>query len=802
MKFLYPLLLVFLGVLAPFFPSQAQTTGLVIGQLLDEQHQPLPFATVLLRQVGDTTKVQGEVAKADGRYVFATVAPGHYRVTVLMLGYRPHRSAAFEVAATGAGVQLPLIQLAPAAQQLKGVEVVGQKPLLEMQPGKMVLNVADSPIAAGATAIELLQKVPGLVVMSDRISLAGREGLTILLDGRTTHYTDVVSVLKDFPGSNIERIEVLTRPGAAYDAAGSAGIINIVLKKTADLGTNGSATLTAGYGRFGKGGAALDLNHRTRAGLNLFGNYGFNHRETFEELNTDRVVGEGPRAVAYTQRSYQPRTSNVHTLRAGADMALTRRQTLGALLTGYTARTDVAAENSIDVRANGQLLQTTTRNAMQRRTDTYAGNLNYRLALDSAGRELLLDADYSDYRSGNDSRLANVADGRPAAQLRFDQQTAIQLRSAKADYHHPLGTAKLDVGAKFSAAAIDSRLDFGRLALGEWLPEPGRSDHFRYDEQISAAYLSLDKQWGGVRVQAGLRGEQTHSAATSVALGRAVNRDYFQLFPSVSVDKDLTKKLGLSLGYGRRIDRPSYQDLNPSIVYLDPYSQQRGNPFLKPQLTHACSAALTYQKQPVLLLAYDRTTDAISLATAQQDSVVYSTTTNLGRLDHYSATLNFPVSLGQRVSGYGGTNVFYNHYQGQYLNGEYRSGKLSAIVYLQSTVRLPQGVRLEVSGFFHSAGLNGLVAFRPFGSATLGLQKALWKDQLQVRLVASDVLFTNKQHGTVRYQDLDVRFFTQNESRQVRLSLSYKFGNQKLAAARKRATSLDNERGRVKTDKE
>ena len=204
----------------------------------------------------------------------------------------------------------------------------------------------------------------------------------------------------------------------------------------------------------------------------------------------------------------------------------------------------------------------------------------------------------------------------------------------------------------------------------------------------------------------------------------------------------------------------------------------------------------------MLLLAYNRTNDAISLVTAQQDSVVYSTSANLGRLDNYSATLNFPLSLGKLVSGYGGTNVFYNQYRGQYLNGEYRNSKLSAIVYLQSKVRLPQGVSLEVSGFYHTAGLNGLINFRPFGSATVGLQKAIWKDQLQVRLVASDVLFTNKQRGTVQYQDMDIRFFTQNESRQVRLSLSYKFGNQRLLAARKRATGLDEERGRVKSDKE
>ncbi|MEJ7663480.1 MAG: outer membrane beta-barrel protein [Hymenobacter sp.] len=204
----------------------------------------------------------------------------------------------------------------------------------------------------------------------------------------------------------------------------------------------------------------------------------------------------------------------------------------------------------------------------------------------------------------------------------------------------------------------------------------------------------------------------------------------------------------------------------------------------------------------MLSLAYNRTSDVISLVTAQPDSVLYSTTTNLGRLDNYSATLNFPLSLGQRVSGYGGVNAFYNQYNGQYLGGEYRGGRLSAIAYLQSTVRLPQGVRLEVSGFYHSGGVNGLIAFRPFGSASVGLQKAFCHDQLQLRLAASDVFFTNQQRGTVRYQHMDLRFLTQSETRQLRLSLTYSFGNQKLIAARKHATGLDDERGRVKTDRE
>lgn len=784
--------------------AQAQAPGRVSGHLLDERQQPLPFGTVLLQPLPDTTAVRIGGAQPDGSYAFTGVPAGRYRVTVLLLGYQRHRSAPFEITAAQPSVQLPVAQLALASQQLGAVQVVGQRPLLEMQGGKVIVNVAASPTTAGGTAIEALQKVPGLVVLNNRISLAGREGVIILLDGRTTHYTDVVSMLRDFPSSSIERMEVMSQPGAAYDAAGSAGIINIILKKNADLGTNGSLTLTGAYGRFGKGGGTLDLNHRTK-GLNLFGSYTYTYRQTYDQLNTDRTVLEGGQLLTYRQQSYQPRTSNVNNLRLGADYSLAPRQTLGVLLSGYTTRTDINAVNQIEVN-EGAVARNNTRNDSYRPTDSYAANLNYKLGFAAPGRELALDADYSNYRTGNDSRLTNAveAGGSSSTQwLGFNQQTNIQLGSSKADYVHPLGkTGKLAVGAKVSAADIDSQLDFSQLMPGGWRPDARRSDHFQYQERIGAGYLSLDKSLLGVQLQAGLRAEQTHSVAHSVALDKTVTRDYLEFFPSLAVDKPLTKVLGVNMAYSRRIDRPSYQDLNPSIVYLDPYTQQKGNPFLQPQFTNSYKLALTYQKQPALLLAYNRTNNAISLATAQQDSVVYSTSTNLGRLDNYSATLNLPISLGKLVSGYGGTTVFYNQYRSQYLGSTYDNGKLSATVYLQTKVALPKGVSLEVSGFFQTAGVNGLVNYRPFGSLNLGLQKSFYHDQAQVRLAATDVFFTSQQRGTVAYQDMDIHFFTQTESRQIRASFTYKFGNQTLKAARKRATSLDEERGRVKTDKE
>lgn len=762
----------------------------VMGRVLDVKQEAVPFATVVLVVAGDSAAVDAGRADEQGFYSLRAKRAGQYQVLATAVGFRKGRTAAFVVAA--GSVRVPALVLVAAVQELAGVEVVGRKPLLEMQAGKMVVNVAGS-LTAGATALEALQKVPGLVVMSNRISIAGREGVIIQIDGRTTQYTDVVSVLKDFPSSSIERIEVLTQPDASHDAAGNAGIINIILSKNADLGTSGTLTLTGGYGRFGKGGTTLDLNHRTKR-LNLFGNYGYTLRKTYEQLNTERqgTAVEG----SYRQDSYQPRVANVQTFRAGADYSLTRRQTVGLLLNGYTNRTTVVGQNQTEA-SSGTSVQTT--NNTRRLTDSYAANVSYKALLDTLGQELTADADYSRYRSDSYGRVVNevaVERLRRTEQLQNDQLTDISLRSGKVDYRRPVRAGlKVAVGAKASQATIGSMV---ALSGGPVL----RNDDFSYSEGIRAGYAQAEGTALGVSWQGGLRGEWTNTRAVSRADGRTVERSYGQLFPSLSLDRVVYKAVGLNLAYSRRIDRPSYQDLNPSIVYLDPYTSQRGNPFLKPQFTNDYKLALTYQKQPFLMLGYSRTQDAISLVTATEDSAVYSTTANLDHLERYSATVNVPLNLGKRMTGYAGVNVFYNQYLSQYLGSTYRNGRTAATFYAQSNTRLPHGFTFEVSGYYQTAGVNGLINFQGFGALNLGLQKTLLNERATFRLSLNDALFSAKQRGTVRYQDLDVSFLSYGESRQLRATFSYKLGNAQMKAARKRATGIDEERGRVKTDKE
>ncbi|MBC6697015.1 outer membrane beta-barrel protein [Hymenobacter puniceus] len=778
----------FLTLLLQFaFAGHAQQLSAVSGRVVDGKGLAVPFASVVLRLLADSAVVQAMQASDAGRYQLANVPVGRYWVEASAVGYGNGRSSVLQV--VDRTLVVPDIQLAATPQLLREVQVVGQKPLLEMTAGKLVVNVAGS-LTAGSTALEVLEKVPGLLVLNNRISLAGQEGVLIQIDGRTTQYTDVVGVLKDFPSSTIERIEVLTQPGATHDATGAVGIINIILKKNTDLGTNGTLTTSGAYGRFAKAGALLDLNHRAGA-LNIFGTASYNQRQTYEQLNTERLDTKS--GIRYRQQSYQPRLTHVPTVRLGADYSLSHRQTLGVLLNGYTNRTQLNAQSST-LASNG--VDVFTANNTSRTTDSYAGNLNYKVLLDTLGCELTADVDYSRYATTSLGLLTNtvqLGDIEEQQVLRNNQQTRIQLASAKVDYRHPVGAnTKLLLGAKISEARIWSVLD---LTGGD----AGRPDRFRYTESIRAGYVQGEGTQLGVTWQAGLRGEYTAAVGTAAT---SIRRAYGQLFPSISIDKPVTKALGATMAYSRRIGRPSYQDLNPNLVYLDPYTSQRGTPLLRPQFTGSYKLSVTYQKQPFLVLGYSRTRNAISLVTATEDSAIYSTSANLDNLRSYNATLNLPITYRKLLTGYAGVTVFYNEYLSEYLGSTYRAGRTAATFYGQANVQLPQTIKLEASGFYQTAGLNGLIRFRGFGALNVGLQKTLWQDRATLRLGVNDVLFSNRQRGTVRYQDLDVQFQSFSESRQVRLSVSWKLGNQQLKAARKRMTGLEEERARVKTDKE
>ena len=303
--------------------AQAQT-GRLTGQVLTDRGRPAEFVNVLLQRAADSTLVQAELTTVAGRYAFGAIAPGAYRVAVVGLGFAKAYSQPLTVA--DAAGEVPDIRLRPAAQQLGEVTVTARKPFLEQQADKLVVNVATSIVAAGSTALEVLRKVPGVQVRNERVTIAGKASVSIMIDGKPSPYQDMNAVLRDLPSAGIDRIEVISNPSAKYDAAGGA-VINVILKANANLGTNAALSLSAGDGVYdqrevGRGARqhyfrmnpTASLNHR-QGRWNVFGSYGLSRRNPFDVTLLDRYVGD----THYVQRNYALEQYTLHTYRAGVD---------------------------------------------------------------------------------------------------------------------------------------------------------------------------------------------------------------------------------------------------------------------------------------------------------------------------------------------------------------------------------------------------------------------------------------------------------------------------------------------------
>ncbi|WP_046243802.1 TonB-dependent receptor, partial [Hymenobacter terrenus] len=317
--------------------ARAQT-GSITGQVLTEKAQPAEFVNVLLQHPADSTLVQADLTTAAGRYNFTGLAPGTYRVAVVGLGYKKAYSELLTVAATA--VEAPAIGLQTGAQNLSEVTVTARRPFLEQQPDKLVVNVAGSIVAAGSTAMEVLRKVPGVQVRNERVTLAGKASVSIMIDGRPSPYTDMNALIRDMPSGSIDRIEVISNPSAKYDAAGGA-VINIIMKTNVNLGTNAAVALSLGDGRYdqrevGRGtlnyfrvNPTLSANHR-QGHWNVFGSYGLLRRNKFDNTLLNRYVA----GTHYVQRNYNPEQYTMHTYRAGVDYTLSKKNTFGILIQG------------------------------------------------------------------------------------------------------------------------------------------------------------------------------------------------------------------------------------------------------------------------------------------------------------------------------------------------------------------------------------------------------------------------------------------------------------------------------------
>ncbi len=774
----------------------------IAGKITDAKNTPLEFVNVFLLNAQDTSLVKAIFSETDGSYTFERVAFGTYLVGTSMVGYEKRYSQPIVVNENDMLLENIDLQMIMLPSVLKEVQVVATKPFIEQQIDKIVVNVANSAISSGGTAMEVLEKVPGVLIIDDKISLAGKNGVLIYIDNKPSQYTDVAQLLKDMPSSNIEKIELIHTPGAKYDAAGNAGIINIKLKKNLNLGTNGTLTLGGGYGRFGKANTGINLNHRNGK-INAFGDLNLNHRKSWETNVFDRVVGD----QIYNQDNYQPRSWNGIWTRAGMDYSIDKKSTLGFVATAFTGAGVTEQENYTNILKNNELQSKfNTDGDIDYKRKNYTANLNYRYETGDNGQEFSMDADFARYNTDMETEL-NSKVLTTANVVLFEQSlqnlapNEISIFSAKADYVHPFGkNTKIETGLKTSFATIDNNLIFNKKNNGVFENDATQSNRFQYSENLSAAYASFGTKLNKWEFKGGLRVENTHAKGKNLTLNQTTPYDYINLFPSAFLNRMIDSSISVNASYSRRITRPDYEDLNPFRYYLDPLTFKKGNENLQPQYADTYKIGVTYKNQPFMSLSYSAFYNVIvDQAPDQKDSIAFIQPYNLQRQDNYSIQVNHPIPLGKKISGFGSFNVNYDDYRSAYLGGNFQNSRWTWFYYTQITAKLLKKTSVEVSGFYRHKGIfEGFMRHDPFYMVNFGASHTFWNDKAKLRFTLNDIFWTMRINGRMNYQNVDVTILSLRESRQARLTFSYTFGNSQIKAAKKRNTGLEDEKGRVK----
>jgi iron complex outermembrane receptor protein len=755
--------------------------------------QPISDATVELIQIKDSALIKVQVSNQEGEVGFDKIPPGPYSVRVSKTGY-----TALELPVVSPMKEIKEVNLTPGNRSMETVTITARKPFVEMRADKTIINLDAGASNIGTTALEALEKMPGITVdRNGMISLKGKPNVLILIDGKQTYLgaAELSSLLNGMNASEISQVELMDQPPARFEASGNGGVINIRTKKNRQKGFNGSVNLAYGQGVYPKTNHSLQLNQRSGK-LNVFLNYSFNHNLNFTKIYALRSYFEQDGqtiAAMLEQPSYIRYKQTAHNLRTGFDYFISSRTTIGLVVNGTHLDRSSNGNNSAywmkaDLRVDSVLV-TQSRNSSHWKNGGI--NFNFRHAA-TAEKELTMDLDILGYRIRTNQFFENHLAQPPGytEASRGNIPSLIRILSAKADYKAPINKKiKTEAGWKSSRINTDNKAAYEYLDGLTWKEDQGKTNHFLYTENIHALYGSGQISQDRWTLQGGLRYEHTRYQAEQ--LGNAVRNDssfsrsYNSLFPSAYISFKADSLHSLTVSGGRRIDRPPFQKLNPFLFIINKYTYQQGNPFYRPQYTWNVQISHLYKDLLLTSVSYSQTKDYFSqIFTADSLGLIIYTEGNVGRVQQFGASLGLTLApapwcnLSLQASG------SHKRFMGQ-LWRNYRANISQVNFNLNSQFRWGKGWSSELSGFYNTRSQNDLQeVLDPSGQLSIGLSKSIFKNKGSLRFAVRDIFYTQVMQGDTYFQYAHEFFSLLRDSRMATIAFTYRFGTTMKATKR------------------
>ncbi|MFT3908248.1 MAG: TonB-dependent receptor [Ferruginibacter sp.] len=771
----------------------------------DEKKNPLPGSTVYLSGA-DSAMILYKTADTSGTAIFTGLGAGKYRLRVSATGYIDADNEWIELQQSNVSTR---IILKAKSGLLKDVTVVSKKQFIQFLPDKTVVNPEANITNAGATVMDVLEKSPGLTVGKDgSIIMKGKPAVMVLIDGKPTQLSgsDLQAYLSGISASQIDVVELIENPGAKYDAAGNAGIINIKMKANRQRGFNGSLTLSFGQGVYPKTGNSINLNYRNGK-TNFYLNYGmrangelldaYTLRKYFNSNHEDSALLEQP--------GYNKSTAVGHNLKAGIDYFASEKTTLGLTFTGGSFTKHTKSNSDIIWMDRFYNVDSTINTIGKNNLYFKRGgiNINGKHKI-NAGSEIAADIDYVRFDITNDQQYQTklLTPGSPVSITKGEIPSALDIITAKLDYSKRFKSFVLEAGLKTAINKTDNLADYYYADNGNFLPDLGRSNHFLYDEKISAVYASADVEKRKWHWQAGLRYEFTayraHQLGNAVVKAADFKRNYGSLFPTAFVSYNADSNNVITVRAGRRIDRPPFQNLNPFLTTLNKYTYESGNPFIQPQYTWNFALAHTWKQKLTTEFSYSDLRDYFSQvfiidsnsSNVNKNIIIY-TRSNVGSFKNFgiSETWQQPVTKWWTITAV----AVYNH---KIIEGVVWAPLRAVIdqfnISLNNQFKFNKGWGVEISGYYQTKSQVDLQEWlEPQGELDLGVSKQVLKNKGSIRLSIRDLTYYQNYSGYSTFENAHEPFTLQWDSRIVRLSFNWRFGKTMKSVNRSEGSAAD-----------
>ena len=756
-------------------------------KIVNSKNAPVPFASVIAILATDSTNTLQQISDSAGIAVFNLSQGLRYIIRASSLN---HATVDKGITVTG-NPSVFTITLPSVSKTVGSVLVTTTRPLMRQEDDKTIID-PENLAASSTNAYEIIEKTPGLFVDQDgNIYLNSTTPATIFINGREQKMStaDIASMLKSLPPNSIASIEILRTPSAKYDASGSGGIVNVVLKKGVRVGLTGSATAGLQQGKYGNKYVGINLNNNNGS-TTTFLNVQYSSRNNYEQIKTDRLFAPD---TLLSQDAYTTYPTNSYYLGFGIGYQLSKKWEIN-----YDSRlsfsdfknatenlsqikkistNNLITNNNADIRNNGNSFNVTQ-------------GISTKYKIDSLGSEWTSDLSYN-YAPNNTNQLFTNTFTLPLLPVSGgdgDIQTKLHFFSAQTNLLLKLPKKLIvETGLKSTNVIFNNSTDYFRSSGSNRTKDNFRTSSYNYNESINAVYVQASKTLSGITLKAGTRVENTAMNGKQVIpkdTSFTIHRTDF--FPYIYLSKTVFKIAGYDLRaylvYRRTISRPGYQLLNPSQRYIDQYLFETGNPALRPQFTKNYEANISVDERPIFAIGVNDTKDIFTNVIYQADSsrsIAYRTYDNLGNNKETYFRILGAIPPGKKFFFVVGAQYNHNFYQGLYENKPLSFKKGSWTLFTYQTLKVTPTTQLTLNGFARFNGQLQFYELSTFGALNLSLNQQFLKKKITVSVSANDIFFTNNNNFTINQGTINASGFRKADTRRFGINIRYNFGFRK-----------------------